>query len=793
MVKNPPTLKFKDDIFKTDCEMGQSIMAEMRKFPFSSKLSFAPMIKYWEGLLDSKELDEKILAREVFNQLDKYPFFHKPIEDESILDKHQSFVHLLLSGFFPSIQRKYFMGAAHKPFLMEPFFRTSALEDFLNSGQLNIHFDLEMAVAKKMGIVKACCYILNRHYGQKIELNPSFIYTLEIEETSKISHFKSLSDKQFVEIIPTKPLKKLSQEQINQLLRNIYDTDLWLKMLPPENFEFQGIGLEQLIDITQEETLSQMKYKLLEKDAIVKPENIKELEKDLKTYFDIPDLRLGITALDYPAKFEISHRYKIRYDFLSNKHDNLLSENNQGSLYEKVCKWNAEMIIEDLSKYEDGTSFPKDLIAAGIKSIIVTPLVNKDNRVIGILEIGAPKAFQLTSFHKLKLKAVAPLFSMSLLRSREEIDNRIEAIMREEFTAMHPSVEWKFIDEAFEIMEKREIDPGFSNMNPIGFENIYPLYGQADIVGSSHLRNVSIQTDLVENLNLIKNVFTIAIKQITFPLLDLKLLEVEKNIKSISKGITSDDETRVLEFIKNEIHPLFEEVKNRDPEIRAAIIYYDKKLDPDFGFLYQERKKYEESVAKINEMISWVLNDAEKEGQKMIPHYFDEYKTDGVEYDIYAGQSLLKQGKFSELHLHNLRLWQLMTMVEVTRKVEKLKATLEIPLDTAQLVFVYGNPLSIVFRLDEKRFDVDGAYNVRYEIIKKRIDKATIEGTGERLTVKGKIAIAYTSEKDKIEYLGYLNFLREKKYIKREIEDLTLSKMQGVEGLRALRVTVLID
>ena len=52
----------------------------------------------------------------------------------------------------------------------------------------------------------------------------------------------------------------------------------------------------------------------MEKDAIVKPENIKELENDLKIYFEIPDLRMGITALDYPSKFKVSHRYKIRYD-----------------------------------------------------------------------------------------------------------------------------------------------------------------------------------------------------------------------------------------------------------------------------------------------------------------------------------------------------------------------------------------------------------------------------------------------------------------------------------------------
>ncbi|TAK35947.1 MAG: hypothetical protein EPO28_13950 [Saprospiraceae bacterium] len=36
--------------------------------------------------------------------------------------------------------------------------------------------------------------------------------------------------------------------------------------------------------------------------------------------------------------------------------------------------------------------------------------------------------------------------------------------------------------------------------------------------------------------------------------------------------------------------------------------------------------------------------------------------------------------------------------------------------------------------MDEKRLDVEGSYNVRYEIIKKRIDKALLKGTQERLT-----------------------------------------------------------
>jgi hypothetical protein len=129
-------------------------------------------------------------------------------------------------------------------------------------------------------------------------------------------------------------------------------------------------------------------------------------------------------------------------------------------------------------------------------------------------------------------------------------------------------------------------------------------------------------------------------------------------------------------------------------------------------------------------------------------------------------------------------------MCEITREIANIQPELPVPLTTAQLIFVHSAPLSIRFRLDEKRFDVDGAYNARYEIIKKRIDKAYIEGTNERLTVAGKVAIVYQQEKDKKEYLRYLNYLKKRGYIEKSIEDLNLKKMQGVQGLKALRVTV---
>ena len=79
---------------------------------------------------------------------------------------------------------------------------------------------------------------------------------------------------------------------------------------------------------------------------------------------------------------------------------------------------------------------------------------------------------------------------------------------------------------------------------------------------------------------------------------------------------------------------------------------------------------------------------------------------------------------------------------------------------------------------------------MRYEIIKKRIDKAIVKGTEERLTQSGKVAIVYLQEKDRREYLEYFEFLSADGYIKAEIEKLELEKLQGAEGLRALRISV---
>ena len=128
-------------------------------------------------------------------------------------------------------------------------------------------------------------------------------------------------------------------------------------------------------------------------------------------------------------------------------------------------------------------------------------------------------------------------------------------------------------------------------------------------------------------------------------------------------------------------------------------------------------------------------------------------------------------------------------MAELARLTHQLLPNLKVPLETTQLILIHNQPISISFRKDERRFDVLGSY-IRYEVMKKRIDKAVIKDTGERLTQPGKISMVYSNQKEMQEYEEYIQFLQSVDLLAGNLENLELEELQGVRGLRALRVGI---
>ena len=185
-----------------------------------------------------------------------------------------------------------------------------------------------------------------------------------------------------------------------------------------------------------------------------------------------------------------------------------------------------------------------------------------------------------------------------------------------------------------------------------------------------------------------------------------------------------------------------------------------------------------------------ILDKKQAEAQSFYPHYYERFKTDGVEHNLYIGNSITNQPDFDKLYLYNLRLWQLQVMCDMENQYHALKNTLPYQMDVTSLLLVFNNPITIRFRMDEKRFDVDGTYNARYEVVKKRIDKSNIKGTKERITQKGKITIVYSQKKEEQEYRRYIQFLQHKHLLGNVIETFDVEDLQGVTGLKALRLAI---
>jgi hypothetical protein len=227
--------------------------------------------------------------------------------------------------------------------------------------------------------------------------------------------------------------------------------------------------------------------------------------------------------------------------------------------------------------------------------------------------------------------------------------------------------------------------------------------------------------------------------------------------------------------------------------VSDAVAAYIGAMDSNLGTVYRKRRDFERSVSALNQRISGYLDREEAEAQGVFPHYFNKHQTDGVDYLIYLGASMVENGAFNELYVRNLRLWQLVVACGIAWHVESLKREGAVSLDATHLILVNRTPVSIRFRFDEKRFDVDGAYDIAHEIIRSRIDKAMVKDRDERLTQPGRIAVVYSRPDEFHEMSRHINFLQNQGYLLDDVESLDLDDLPGVQGLKALRVGVNLE
>lgn len=757
------------------------------EFPAIMQVSFFKLIETLEPQVEGDDPAAAQYAKTLLAEVEKYPELRDGIADISELKKYDKPIKMLSRALFPDALTSNEIKILTPPFYFEPIYTSTRFDNIVKASGEEFSFTMK-DVDEDLFYLYCCFFILGHYYHYPLSGGtPQFLEFFN-QHQGLVRTYKMLINADMSEFIPTEKAVDITQADFEELINNFGDMELWKKKFPPNSWIMRGLNLVNMVDVTFDQSLGNITSNLLIKST----DTFDKIQQGIRRLLGNNDLAIGVLSQEKDLLVP-KDQEGIRSILLSSGETldctTDLCDYSVGHLISRK----EPLVITDAEFFDKqgSTGLSQKVLKSGYLSYIIIQILH-EGEFLGFMELAAKKKFELHKGSLKVLEMVMPILAMAHKRFITEAQNLIEAVIQQECTTIHPSVKWRFEEEAekFVAEQANGEQPVFTD---IAFDNLYPLYGQMDIKGSSERRNRAVSADLIKQLNAVNKVLKTVFEENRMPVYEELLFRTEAYIRELKSELSAGTEHKLLAFLSANVYPVFEFLKAENSSAALLIEEYEALIHPEMKTVYEERKKYDTSVNQINQRLASYLDKSQVEAQKVFPHYFERYKTDGVEYNIYIGQSIAKDETFDPIYLRNIRLWQLLVMCEMENEFRAMQTELDTNIEIASLILVYNTSISVQFRMDEKQFDVEGAYNARYEIIKKRVDKAHIKGTNERITRPGSIVIVYSQEQDAQEYHTYLDFLIGKGYIKKGYKDHALEDLQGVHGLRALRAEVAYD
>jgi hypothetical protein len=756
-------------------------------FPAVCKISFLKVIEQLEVQANDEDENVAAFAKNLLKEVEQYPLIKEGFEDTDLIEEHRPIIDKLCRTIFPDALLTNEIKAAAPPFYFKPIYTSTRFSGIFSDDDVNLLYTLK-DIDPDTYYLYSCYSILGSHYGYPIKLSAPMQVQVEDPVTGLKKYYRMAFNGDLMDVFPTSKAVDITEEDYIELINNFDNIKLWKKKFPPNSWIMRGIGIMNLMDVTIDQSISSITSNLLIKTA----NSFENIRNDFRNLYGNKNIEVGMVTFDDEEFIQIE-KSKVASILLGNDESLDCEDTLCNDSFRILIEEKKPLTIADVEAYHKLSNSPisQRLHDQKIGSYIIAPLIYEDE-LLGFIELASDQKYELNTVSLTRIENVLPVLGMSAKKFKTDHQNQVEAIIQQECTTIHHSVKWRFEAEAKKFLahKNEQKEAVFSD---IIFKDVYPLYGQLDIKNSSNIRNEAVKNDLTSQISDLRKILGEAHKISGMTAYEELIYRIDMYKKEMKSGLSAGTEHKILEFLKSDIYPAFKPIEESYPQISKLIASYKDKLDPELGTIYNERKKYDSSVNLINHRLASYIDKQQEEAQQLFPHYFERYKTDGIEYNMYIGASISNKIKFNEIYLQNLRLWQLIMMCQMELEFRALQKELESPIEIASLILVYSTPLAVHFRMDEKRFDVEGAYNARYEIIKKRVDKANIKGTNERITQPGHIAIIYSQEKDAIDYAKYLDFLASKKYVHQDYQDFELEDLQGITGLKALRVKVNYD
>jgi hypothetical protein len=566
-------------------------------------------------------------------------------------------------------------------------------------------------------------------------------------------------------------LEQLLVEDRSATLIDSAQLEAWRQRLRLENYQLSGQLLLEGSDVTERETIRHIVGLLIDRDSILRPEKFRRINKRLQSLFRATNSLIFSVENEQTRLFMSTERRELR----STVHS---MHSLSGSHFLRAADANRVWNVPDLS-VDCQTDCERSLLNQGVRSMLLIPLVVRamksgkgSRQLAGVVGIISDRSHNFDGLDCKYAEELMPAFTDAL---RQAIQQR--------FTNIHPAVEWRFLQEA----ERRSW--GLPS-EPIVFANVYPLYGISDIRGSSEERNRAIQEDLLEQFELGIRVVEAVCNFSESALGEQIRLDLLNYVEQIKQRVTVDAEVTALKILSDRLEVYLDYFAQCGSDALAAVETYRQSCNNDHKSVYLARARYDKTISQINSRLKETWEQWQVRMQQIIPHYCDIESTDGINHMIYVGESI--DSKFSVYHLRSLRYEQLRAICDCARTAFDLQSLYHTQLEVTHLVLVQDQTVDIIHDENtEKLFEVRGTRDIRYEIVKKRIDKAVDEQARTRITQPGMLTVVYSTEEEWAEYQQYLRYLAREGWVDTEIQCSTVEPLQGITGLKFARVRIL--
>ena len=269
---------------------------QKQDFPLDITISFHRVIEQYE---DRLKVEENPIAKKYIESLlgyiEKYPKLVEGINNIEDLEKYKDPIKILLDDLFPNVLSNNEIKAVSIPYHNILFNHSNRLKKIIDAGGKDFKPSMR-EIDDNAAYINACINILNKYYDFNIDFSRPPYYDIP-DENGIEKHYRASLNGDFVELYPKEDAKEITQEDVDDLLQNVENIDLWKEKFPPNSWKFYGFVIANMYDATADVSISNFKTSLLSNENDY-DNFVDEFETILKSLYGIQDLEVGFTMFD---------------------------------------------------------------------------------------------------------------------------------------------------------------------------------------------------------------------------------------------------------------------------------------------------------------------------------------------------------------------------------------------------------------------------------------------------------------------------------------------------------------